>query len=135
MTLSSSFIQSVLERIDSSDVVGAGIVGSYARGQESKYSDVDFDIYVSKLPDNVYDRYTLRHWDDKLVSLKYVLFDDEHDALKNPRRAIWVAPGLSEMKIILDKNGSLTELQKAARRFDFSLLQSKADEFAAGLVD
>jgi len=130
MTLSDSFIQSVLEEIDSPDVIGVGIVGSYARGQESKYSDVDFDIFVSKLPENEYDRYTLRHWDNKLVSLKYALLDNELEALKNPCRAIWAVPGLSGMQIVLDKDGSLAELQKMAQKFDWTMLQSAADEFA-----
>lgn len=131
MTLSDPFIKSALEKINSPDVTGVGIVGSYARGQESKYSDVDFDIFVSKLPENDYDRYTLRHWDGKLVSLKYTLFDDELAALTNPRRAIWAVPGLCGMKILLDKDGSLGELQTMAQKFDFSLLQRDADEFAA----
>lgn len=121
----------MLKRIDSLDVVGAGIVGSYSRGQESKYSDVDFDIFVRKLPENPYDRYTLRYWDEKLISLKYTLLDDERSALTNPRRAIWAVPGLRGMKIVLDKDGSLTELQQAAHAFDWSSLQSAADEFAA----
>src|ERR671919_900075 len=131
MTLSDSFIQSAIEKIDSPDVIGVGIVGSYARGQESKYSDVDFDIFVSKLPENLYDRYTLRYWDGKLVSLKYTLLDDERSALTNPRRAIWAVPGLRGMKILLDKDGSMSALQKAAQDFDWSTLQPLADEFAA----
>ena len=49
--LSNPFIKSVLEKIDSPNIIGIGIVGSYARGQEAKYSDVDFDIFVSKLPE------------------------------------------------------------------------------------
>ena len=76
MTLSDPFVQSALERIDSPDVVGIGIVGSYSRGQEGKYSDIDFDIFVSKLPEHPYDHYTLRYWDGKLVSLKYTLLSD-----------------------------------------------------------
>jgi hypothetical protein len=131
MTLSDPFIQSALERIDSPDVTGVGIVGSYSRGQESKHSDVDFDIFVSKLPENRYDRYILRYWDGKLVSLKYTLLDDERAALTDPRRAIWAVPGLRGMKIVFDKDGSLTELQTMAQKFDFSLLQRQADEFAA----
>lgn len=134
MTLADPFIKSVIEKIDTADVVGVGIVGSYSRGQEAKYSDVDFDIFVSKMPDNEYDRYTLRHWDDKLVSLKYTLLDDELVALENPRRAIWTVPGLRGMKIVLDKNGSLNELQKMAQKFDWSLLQPAADEFAGEIV-
>src|SRR5215212_8246682 len=131
MTLSDSFIQSVLERIDSPDVIGVGVVGSYARGQESKHSDVDLDIYVSKLPENKYERYTLLYLEEKLVSLKYTLLEEERSALTNPRRAIWVVPGLRGMKILLDKDGSISALQEAAQEFDWSCLQSAADEFAA----
>jgi predicted nucleotidyltransferase len=129
--LSDCFIQSLLEKIDSPEVIGVGLAGSYARGQEGKYSDVDLDIYVSKPPENVYDRYTLRYLDEKLVSLKYILLEDERSALANPRRAIWAIPGLRSMKIMLDKNGSMSALQKAAQEFEWSPLQLAADEFAA----
>ena len=131
MSLSNSFIQSALEKIDSPDVIGVGMVGSYARGQEGSYSDVDLDIFVSKLPENPYDRYTLRYWDNRLVSLKYTLPDDERAALSDPRRAIWAVPGLLGMRILLDKNGSMAALQQAAQEFDWSALQPAADEFAA----
>src|SRR6185503_1428108 len=131
MTLSDSFIQSILGQINASNVIGVGVVGSYARGQESKYSDVDIDIYVNKMPENIYDRYTLRYLDERLVSLKYTLLDQERVALANPRRAIWAVPGLGGMSILLDKDGSLTALQQAAREFDWSTLQSAANEFAA----
>ncbi|HLA06465.1 MAG TPA: nucleotidyltransferase domain-containing protein [Anaerolineales bacterium] len=134
MILSDPFILSVLEMIDSPNVVSVGIVGSYSRGQEAKYSDVDFDIFVSKLPANEPDRYTLRYWDDKLVSLKYALLKDERAALKDPRRAVWAVPGLRGMKIVLDKNGSLSALQKAAQEFDWTPLQEAANEYAAEQV-
>jgi hypothetical protein len=134
MSLKDPFIKSIVEQNDSPDVVGVGIVGSYSRGQEAKYSDVDFDIFVSQMPENEYDRYTLRYWDGKLVSLKYTLFDDVLAALTKPRRAIWAVPGLRGMKIVLDKDGSLIGLQKMAKKFDWSLLQPAADEFAAETI-
>jgi hypothetical protein len=112
VTLSDSFIQFILEKIDSPHIIGVGVMGSYAR-------------------ENVYDRYMLRYWDEKLVSLKYTLLDDERAALSNPRRAIWAVPGLRGMKIQLDKNGSMAVLQKAAQEFDWSPLQPAADEYAA----
>lgn len=130
MPLSDPFIQTVLEKIDSPDVIGAGIVGSYSRGQEAQYSDVDFDIFTSRLPEDPYDRYTLRYWDNKLISLKYTLIEDERSALIYPRRAIWAVPGLRGMKILLDKDGSMAALQKAAHEFIWSPLQPAADEFA-----
>lgn len=131
MPLSDPFLQSVLEKIDSPAILGVGIVGSYSRGQESQYSDVDFDVFVSRTPDNPYDRYTLRYWDNKLVSLKYTLLDYERAALTDPRRAIWAVPGLQGMKIVVDKDGSMAALQQAAHEFDWSPLQPAADEFAA----
>jgi hypothetical protein len=134
MTLSDSFIRSALKQVDSPDVIGVGVVGSYARQQESKYSDVDFDIFVSRLPENPYDRYTMRYWDGKLVSLKHILLEAERAELTDPRRAIWAVPGLRGMKILLDKGGALSELQQAAQDFDWSPLQPAADEFAAEQV-
>jgi hypothetical protein len=131
MPLSDSFLQSVLERIDSPAVIGVGIVGSYARGQESRYSDVDLDIYVRRLPEDPHERYTLRYWDNRLISLKYALPDEERSALQDPRRAIWAVPGLRGMRILLDRDGIVAELQKAAREFDWTPLQPAADEFAA----
>jgi hypothetical protein len=40
MTLLDSFIQSALENINSPHIIGVGMIGSYARGQEARYSDV-----------------------------------------------------------------------------------------------
>jgi predicted nucleotidyltransferase len=134
MSLSNSFLQSALEKIDSPHVSGVGIVGSYARGQASRYSDVDFDIFVRDLPDDPRDRYTLRYWDEKLVSLKYTLLEEERAALHNPRRAIWAVPGLRGMSIVLDKDGSLSALQQAAKEFHWSPLQAQADDYAAEQV-
>jgi predicted nucleotidyltransferase len=129
MSLSDSFIRTALKQIDSPEVVGVGLVGSYARKQEGKYSDVDFDIFVSRYPEEPH--YSLRYWDGKLVSLSYRLFDEERGALTDPRRAIWAVPGLSVMKILLDKGGALSTLQQAALDFDWAPLQPVADKFAA----
>ena len=131
MSLPDSFVRFALKQIDSPAVLGVGIVGSYARGEEGKYSDVDFDIFVSQPPGNPYDRYTLHYWDGILVSLKYTLLADERAALSDPRRAIWAVPGLRGMKILLDKGGAISALQQAAQDFDWTSLQPAADEFAA----
>ncbi|MCI0550682.1 MAG: nucleotidyltransferase domain-containing protein [Anaerolineae bacterium] len=134
MTLSDPFIQSILDRIDTSDAIGVGIVGSYARGQESKYSDVDVDIYVNKMPENEYDHLTAHYWDGKLISLSHTLLNEERAALTDPKRAIWAVPGLQSMKILLDKDGSLKALQEAAYAFEWSPLQPAADEYAGEQV-
>ncbi|HNQ95988.1 MAG TPA: nucleotidyltransferase domain-containing protein [Anaerolineales bacterium] len=130
MSLSDSFIQSILEKVNSPDVIGVGIVGSYARGQESKYSDVDVDIYVNKMPENEYEQFTAHYWNGKLVSFSHTVLEEERAALTDPKRAIWAVPGLRGMKILLDKDGSLEAPQQAAYAFEWSPLQSAADKFA-----
>ena len=60
------FLQSVIAQLNQPGVIGIGLVGSYARGKNKKYSDVDIDIFVEKLPT---DTYTLRLMDGKLVSI------------------------------------------------------------------
>jgi hypothetical protein len=132
--LTDTFIQSIVQKLDSPEVIGIGISGSHARGQEGRYSDVDLEIFVKEVSPREYDRFTLRYWDGKLVSLKRMLLEGERSALTDPRRAIWAVPGLRQMKILLDRDGSVLALQKAALEFDWSTLQSAADEYAADQV-
>jgi predicted nucleotidyltransferase len=54
------FLQSIIAQLKQPGVMGIGVVGSYVRGESKKYSDVDIDIFVEKLPA---DTYTLRFMD------------------------------------------------------------------------
>jgi len=120
-------IQSLVARFNRPGVFGMAIAGSYSRGQQDVYSDVDLDIFVDKLPD---DSYTLQIFDGKLISLKYVKVQDEYDSLKNPRNAIWAAAGLSKLQIVLDEKGEIAKLKQAAIDFSWNDLQDAADKFA-----
>ncbi len=129
--ISDPFLRSLPDRIDSLNVHGIGLTGSYARGEENRYSDVDLDIFVHRLPESDYDRYTLRYWDHHLVSLTTMLLQEERAALSRPERAIWAIPGWRQMKILLDKDGSLAALQKEALTLEWESLQPAADRYAA----
>ena len=107
------------------------MTGSFARGQGRQFSDVDLDLYVNTLPQNAYERYTLRYWDNRLISLKHILLDDEIAALSRPWDAIWAVPGLRQMRILVDNTGQLVELQSVAKNFEWANLQSSANEYAA----
>lgn len=131
MSLPDSFVQSLVARLNNPGIIGIAITGSHARGQGSQFSDVDLHIYVSTLPRNEYDRYTLRYWNERLVSLKYVLPDNELAALSRPWDAIWAVPGLRQMHILIDKTGKLAELQRVAENFQWANLQPAANEYAA----
>jgi predicted nucleotidyltransferase len=126
--LEDPFVQSLIARLNQPGVIGLAIAGSYSRGEQNQHSDVDVDIFVDALPDK--DAYTLRIFDGKLVSLKYVRSQDEFSSLKKPESAIWAVPGLKQMQILLDETGQLAKLKQAAFDFNWSELQDAADEFA-----
>src|SRR5690349_12580564 len=126
--LQDSFSSSLIAQLDPPGDIGVAITGSYARGESQKHSDMDLNIFVSELPAATY---TLRLFNGKLVSLKYLLLKDEYEALTRPERAIWAVPGLKQMQILQDKKGEIAKLKQAAFGFNWAGLQKAADEYAA----
>lgn len=120
-------MQSLIAWVNRPGVVGIAITGSYSRGQQDAYSDVDLDIFVDELPK---DSYTLKIFDEKLISLKYVKAQNEYDGLRNPQIAIWAVPGLSRLQIVMDERGEIAKLKQAALDFRWDDLQDAANEFA-----
>jgi hypothetical protein len=120
------FLSSLIARLDPPGDVGIAITGSYARGENQKHSDVDLDIFVNELPPETY---TLRLFNGKLISLKYILLADEYASLTKPERAVWAVPGLSQMHILQDESGEIAKLKQAALDFKWADLQSEADEY------
>ncbi len=126
--LEEPFVQSLIARLNQPGVIGLAIAGSYSRGEQNQHSDVDVDIFVDVLPEK--DASTLRIFDGKLVSLKYIRLQDELSSLKKPDGAVWAVPGLKQMQILLDETGQLAKLKQAAFDFNWSELQDAANKFA-----
>ncbi len=127
-TLEDSFINSLIARLDPPGDVGIAIAGSHARAENNEYSDVDLDIFVTKLPEETY---TLRLFNGKLVSLKYILLADEYASMTKPQTAVWAVPGLRQMQIVQDESGQIAKLRQAALDFVWDDLQAAADEYSA----
>ena len=125
--LNDTFLQSLIARFNRPGVIGICIAGSYTRGMQDEYSDVDLELYVDELPE---EDYALQLFDEKLVSVKYLRLADEVSALKKPERAVWAVSGLSNMKILLDKDGGLAALKQAAKDFHWADLQPLANKYA-----
>lgn len=121
------FLETLIARLNKPGVIGLAITGSYSRGVQDEYSDVDLDIFVETLPE---DTYTLRLFDGKLVSLKYIRLADEFASLTKPERAIWSVQGLRQMRILLDESGAIARLKQAAIDFKWDALQPAADLYA-----
>jgi predicted nucleotidyltransferase len=121
------FIQSIVTQLKQPGITGIALVGSYARGENKKYSDVDIDLFVEKLPTNAY---TLRYLEGKLVSLKHVRLADEYESIMKPETAVWAVPGLQQMQILLDETGQIAKLKQSAMDFDWDVMQEAADAYA-----
>lgn len=121
------FLNSLVARLNQPGDVGFAVTGSYARGVQDDYGDVDLDVFVEALPEEAY---TLRIFDGKLVSLKYICLADEFASLTKPERAIWSVQGLRQMQILLDDSGRIAELKQAALNFKWETLQPAADAYA-----
>jgi hypothetical protein len=51
-TLSDSFLQFLITQLDDGNTVGITWSGSYARGEDGPYCDVDIDCHVRQMPSN-----------------------------------------------------------------------------------
>ena len=127
MSQPDAFLLSLVERFQQPGVIGLAVTGSYSRGAQDRYSDVDLDIFVNELPD---ENYTLRIFDGKLVSIKYIRLADEFASLTKPDSAIWSVQGLRQMHILRDESGEIHRLQQAAFDFQWEPLQPAADVYA-----
>lgn len=77
---------------------------------------------------------------DSLLSELAAELDDrttitaKREELARPETAIWAVPGLQQAQMLLDKDGSLGELQRAALTFIWEPLQAVADAYASHIV-
>jgi predicted nucleotidyltransferase len=126
-SLKTHFLENLLTRLMQPGVIGLALAGSFSRGAQDQFSDVDVDVFVESLPDETYSLCIL---DGKLVSLKYILAADEYDSLTKPEKAIWAVPGLKQLLILRDETGQIAKLKQAAADFNWADLQNAAHEYA-----
>lgn len=129
--LPDSFLQALVAWLDDENTLGIAITGSFARSEGGLYSDVDLTHYVRQTPTAEIEPYRLRFVDGHLVSLKITTLEAEYAGLRKPERAIWVIPGLRQLCILLDKDGSLAVLKETAAKSTWEPLQAAADAYAS----
>jgi predicted nucleotidyltransferase len=130
-SLTDSFLQSLVTRLDDDNTVGVTLAGSFARGEGGPYSDVDIHQYVRQMPADDAAAYILRYMDGHLVSITLMTVDVQNANLRDPKKAIWAVPGLRQERILLDKDGSIAAVKDSAVKFNWEPMQAAADAYAS----
>lgn len=129
MLLSDSFLESMVAELNGENTVGVTLVGSFARGEGGRFSDVDLRVYVCTGAPAEFNQY--RFVDNRMVSTYTLTVEDECKNLRKPWKAIWAIPGLCQARILLDKDGSIARMIATANSVNWEDLQPAADEFAS----
>ena len=114
--------------------VGVLLTGSHARGDATRYSDVDLLRFVADLPPEEAGRYTLLHRGGWLVSVSTTTIAAKRAELARPETAIWAVPGLRQARILLDPDAALAALHREAMAFEWAPLQDAANAYASYTV-
>ncbi len=129
MFLSDAFLSSLVAEIDINDYVGILLGGSYARGDATEWSDVDIACIVPD--DTKLRRKQLVYRDGKLVSIGTKSIEGIRAQLAKPETAIWIAHGIGDCRVLLDKDGSVTALLEEVKAFTWEPLREAADRNAS----
>jgi hypothetical protein len=129
--LTDSFLKSLAAQLDNENTIGVVLTGSYARGEGGLYSDVDIRCYVREIPVDQAEIYSLLYRDGYFVSVYLTALEEEYASIRKPQKAIWAVPGLRQMRILLDKDGSVAALKESAEKFTWDSIQAAAEAYAS----
>lgn len=128
-TLSEAFLQTLVAEIDSDEVTAIILGGSFARGEATPYSDVDFLRLVREESQRQPKHYFYRS--GYLISVPTRTIAYYQQSITKPENAIWVVPSMRECKILLDKEGAFAAFQQSLASFAWETIQGNANSYAS----
>lgn len=109
---------------DGPAVQGIAVLGSVARGEASRWSDVDIESTVVGPADKWLTRPSFI--DGRLVMSSSITRVEQLAQLELPDKAIWAVPAYAAMRILVDRGGGLEQLRDVCRAFDLAALRPAA---------
>jgi hypothetical protein len=129
VSLPPDFLPALITEIDHPDFAGILLGGSYARGDATRWSDVDIACIVPT--DALLQPKSSFYRDGRLVTIAVKSIEGIRANLRNPDLAIVVVPGIGDCRVLLDKDGSVTALLNEVRAFTWDSLREAADARAS----
>lgn len=126
-TLSEEFLNALVAELDNDDIVGIILGGSFARGEARPYSDVDIACFVRDAVKPPQKRFFYR--DGLLISIGAKTVAGIRADLTKPERAFLFTAG--RRRVLLDKDGSITQLMHEVDTFSWPPLQAEANTHAS----
>src|SRR5438477_251054 len=123
-SLPDGFLDALVNELDTPEVIGITLGGSYARGEATPYSDVDLACFFHEqtlLPSKRY----LYHR-GYLLSIASLTVSGVRQRLARLPDALWVVTG--QRQVLLDKDGSVKQLLQEMASFDWVALEPQARE-------
>jgi hypothetical protein len=131
--LSDTFLEALVAELDTDQIRGILLGGSYARGDATPYSDVDLACFV---PDSF--RRPLRkrflYREGYLISIALKTLAGIQQQLADPYQALWIVPSFQQTRVLLDKDGSMRQLKQMVEDFAWEPLRTEAIEVAGSLL-
>jgi predicted nucleotidyltransferase len=127
-SVSDIFLKELIAEIDDDTIRGIVLGGSHARGDATPYSDVDLACFVPDTFRPLRKRYLYR--EDHLISIGQKTLEGVKQQLTEPFQALWIVPGFRRARVLLDKDGSMSELKLMVENFTWDSLRIEATGFA-----
>lgn len=121
-------LESLMDEMTDTNTIGFILGGSHARGDATAHSDVDVRHYVRESA-GTFKRYLMRG--DYLFECSTHPLSLPWESIRNPARAIWHVPMLQQVNILLDTDGLIASLKRAAEEFTWEPMQTTADAHAS----
>jgi hypothetical protein len=132
--LTDAWLRELVTELRTPAVVAVALTGSMARGEATRYSDVDLLRFTLTPPEVEHERYTLLMRDGWLVSLSTTTIAGKHAELERPAAALMAVSGVRQMRILDDPLGALAQLQDEAHAFSWQRLEAAADTHVSETV-
>ena len=131
-SVSDIFLKELIDEIDDDTIRGIVLGGSHARGDATPYSDVDLACFVPDTFRPLRKRYLYR--EGHLVSIGLKTLEGVKQQLAEPFQALWIVPSFRQAKVLLDKDGSMSQLKQMVENFTWDSLRMEATGFAGRIL-